>query len=121
MRVWANTPTAWDFLPLGIQPGEKRFKTLRWRIGCQLLGRYVVFSVGWRFPIQAIFNLATGMVVEVGKAGCPQRDRTVVLGFLNSLAEMEFWITGKPLGGRKSIHDPISRGFVAKVFRSKTS
>ena len=80
-----------------------------------------MFSVGWRFPIEAIFNLVTGVVIEVGKVRCPQSSRTVVIGFLNSLGEMLFWITGKPLGGRKYINDPIGRGFVARVFRSKTS
>ena len=114
MRAWANTPIRWNFLPLGIRLGEKRFKSVSWRVGCQGLGRYVELQIGWRFPIQDIHNLVTGLVIAV-------RNHTIILGFLNGIAEMEFWITGKSLGGRKSIHDPIGRGFVARVFRSESA
>ena len=97
-------------------PGEKQFKSISWRAGCEFQGRYLGLHIGWRMPIEDVRNLVTGLVIRVGKASFPRGDRTVVLGFFSGLAEMEFWITGKPLGGRKSIDDPLGRGFVARVF-----
>ena len=121
MRVWGDTPTTWAYLPLQIRPGERRFRTVTWRFGCQLWGRYVGVHIGWRMCLQDIRNLVTGLAIRWEGVTCQDGASTAILGFSTGLARMEYWITGKPLGGRKEIDDPIGRGFIAKVFRSKTS
>ena len=116
MHAWADVPIRWQLVPLQIRSGEKRLKTITWRVGCEVWGRHIGLRIGWRMCLQDVRNLVTGMAIRWEKGACQGGACTVVLGFSTGLAKMEYWITGRPLGGRKEIDDPIGRGFVAKVF-----